>query len=314
MAVIRDFIYLDIERVRSFYAQLVGGLPTERSVQSVNEHGVDGSAEVKTPLFGAKIGADNRYHRSSMETKSLHDQIMVEFMDGLEENNLLHKFSIDFLWERNSFNDGMFILVSGPIRIIDYKLLASEIDRLSHLAKTIDSLGIMNKDDDDGSSIQGNRQQRRKAQRENRNRSEGSLQKKMEDASAPQIASFLEHHMRDTMRILVFPTPDLPKNHFVATAIMSAFRFNTVALQGQYGHTIDADWKCLLQVNKGARGEMIIQSDESHNEAGGIETALESVIDGLSTINTLKQGIEFPRVAATPIAIYREIPVKQATR
>ncbi len=310
MAAIRDFIYLDIERVRSFFAQLMGGLPTERSFQSEQGQGIGGSGELRTPLFGAKIEADNRYIRSSTETRSLHDQIMVEFMKGLLENNFLHKFPGDFDWKEASFKDGMFILVTGPIRVIDHKLIASEIDRLSHLAMTIDSLGISKGDESSASTNLGNRQQRRKAQKENRKNASGGLQQKMEEASVPQIASFLEHHMRDTMRILVFPTQDCPKNHFVATAIMSAFRYNTVALQGLYGHTIDANWNCLLQVNKGAKNEMIIQSDDSHSEAGGIETALESVIDGLSTINTPKQGIEFPKVAATPIAIYREIPLK----
>ena len=112
MAEIRDFIYLEIERVRSFYAQLVGGLPTERSIHSEQVDGIDGSAEVKFPLFGAKIGADNRYHRSNQETKSLHDQIMVEFMNGLEDNNLLYEFSDQFFWEEDSFSQARKLIAS----------------------------------------------------------------------------------------------------------------------------------------------------------------------------------------------------------
>lgn len=310
MAVIRDFIYLDVERVRSFYAQLVGGLPTERSFHSEQGHGHGGSAELKLPLFGAKIEADNRYLRSSMETRSLHDQIMVEFLDQLKENNLLCEFENQLPWQGNTFVDGMFILVRGPIRVIDYNLISSEIDRLTHLARTIDSFEASKKEQT-GSS--GKRKERRRAQKENRINKEGGLEQQMNEVPIAQIASFLKHHMLDTMRILVFPLPDAHENHFVATATVSNFRYNTVALQSLYGHTIDANWHCLLQVNKGTAGDMLVQSNVSPTEAGGVETALDSVIEGLSTINTMKQGIAFPRVAATPIAIYREIPVKQVS-
>ncbi len=53
---IRDFIYLDVERVRSIVAQRAGGLPGERTQQSGHNVGGTVSAEGGIPMI-TKAGA-----------------------------------------------------------------------------------------------------------------------------------------------------------------------------------------------------------------------------------------------------------------
>jgi hypothetical protein len=65
---LRDFIYLDVERVRSFIAQLNEGLPSERSQKSEHQGGIKGSAEGSLPFIAKAVGeADYHYLRSHSE-------------------------------------------------------------------------------------------------------------------------------------------------------------------------------------------------------------------------------------------------------
>ena len=77
--IIRDFIYLDVERVRSFVAQLKEGLPSERTREAEHEAGGKAAAEAGLPLITKGSGEINyHYLRSHSETSSLHDFIFEE--------------------------------------------------------------------------------------------------------------------------------------------------------------------------------------------------------------------------------------------
>ena len=70
---IRDFVYFDFERVRSFVAQAMGGLVSESS--RGQSHQTAGKAGVSGGIPGLLKGTgelDYRYVRSDQETRSLH--------------------------------------------------------------------------------------------------------------------------------------------------------------------------------------------------------------------------------------------------
>src|SRR5437867_11313737 len=82
---IRDFIYLDIERVRSFVAQTSGGLTSERTQQAQHQVGGEGQVEGGLPFIVKATGStDYHYERSQSETKSLHDHIFEELYHKLQ--------------------------------------------------------------------------------------------------------------------------------------------------------------------------------------------------------------------------------------
>src|SRR6202171_6012120 len=80
MGDVRDFIFLDIERIRSFVAQGGGGVPTERSGGHEHQTGGQASAEGGLPFGLAHIQGQTDYHyvRSATETKSVQDAIFNE--------------------------------------------------------------------------------------------------------------------------------------------------------------------------------------------------------------------------------------------
>src|SRR6266568_2283059 len=82
------------------------------------------------------------------------------------------------------------------------------------------------------------------------------------------------------------------------------FRYSPNALVNLYGSVIDARWVSVLQVNKGTfhmPGQMI---SKTGNE---MEDKLEELADILASLSDMTQGVKFPAVAVTPIAIFREI-------
>ena len=288
MAMIRDFIYLDIERVRSFHAQLAGGLPLEYTVESEEQVGAKGSVKAGLSGFGARGDADVRFHQSNTETFSLHDHIMAEFMEELRKKKFISDCNKNgFEWKASNFNDGDFMLASGIVKIIDHKLNVSMLERFPRMLQTINQFS------------------------ENRGSNKSSKKKRdqnhMTSKQIKELASFVELNMQDLMRIKIHPIRNYPRYHFVATADPSFFRYKIPALLSLYGQSIDANWSCLLQVNKGVKHNVSSEPFSLTAETDSIEKILEYVADYYAVINEKLQGVVFPAVAATPIAIFREI-------
>lgn len=113
---IRDFIYLDIERVRSFVAQTSGGLPSERTHQAQHQVGGEGQVEGGLPFIAKATGStDYHYLRSQSETKSLHDHIFEELYHKLQAEKHITDLSPtdETIWTESFFRDSTFVLVSS---------------------------------------------------------------------------------------------------------------------------------------------------------------------------------------------------------
>lgn len=285
---IRDFIYLDIERVRSFYAQLSKGLVSERTTEKSSEVGADASVEGNV-LFARGQGAiDYRYIRTNTETVSLHDYIMEEFLDKLRKERLLIELpDSSFQWEQKSFRDGMFILLRGIVKIIDYQYINSSLSNLPKLASSIDRLS---------KSSQGSNKPK-----------SNDVSKQIKDLPISDLTKFVEQNMQDILRIKVYPDSKNSDRNFVTDATQDFFRYSTGSLISMYGNVIDAGWFCLLQVNQG-NDQQILPSELPTMEAGAeIGALFEYMADQLNTLTSIMKGVRFPSVAATPIALFREI-------
>jgi hypothetical protein len=80
------------------------------------------------------------------------------------------------------------------------------------------------------------------------------------------------------------------------------FRYPPDLLANTYGLVIDAGWNCVLQVNRGVNyppGQL------SSATGSQVEDSLEQLMDMLVGLNVMAQGIQFPAVAVTPIAVFR---------
>ncbi len=149
---IRDFIYLDIERIRSYISQVYGGLTVERTSRLDRGHTIQGSVGVTIPLaFKAEADLSKYILKSDAETKSLHDLIFDQFYQALLFTKSLRHIgeSDSDIWDKTMFNDGSFISVKSVITITDYKYVSNFARRFkeltSMLSRTIDSSDVQGK-------------------------------------------------------------------------------------------------------------------------------------------------------------------------
>jgi hypothetical protein len=148
----------DVERVRSGYSQVEEGLLETRSTESAHEKDIMGGVTVKLPLVASGEGKAGALYRDSLtETTSLHDH-MFNFLEDrlLESGDLIDLATMypDGTWSRDGFAERVsptaFVRVRGPVRINDYKTMASlfaEMPRLTRaLAEVVTPLNTVDSD------------------------------------------------------------------------------------------------------------------------------------------------------------------------
>ncbi len=294
---IRDFIYLDVERVRSFVAQASGGLTSERTRQAQHQAGGEAQIVGRLPLIAQASGSgDYHYSRSHSETKSLHDHIFEEFYTSLDEVKKLIDLSgiYETAWVEALFKDSSFILVKGLLKIVDYQSLTTTMQGLPALLETISGLSGLASE----ANAQGNTNPLSQSEELQK------LKTQLPILPIKEFINFVNQIYGDLVRIKVFPFQNSPEKLFVGTADRALFRYSPNALVNLYGSVIDARWVSVLQVNKGTfhmPGQMI---SKTGNE---MEDKLEELADILASLSDMTQGVKFPAVAVTPIAIFREI-------
>lgn len=288
---IRDFVYMDIERVRSYVAQLSGGLASERTTGAEHQSGIQGSIEGSIPLLSKATGeADYRYARSHSETKSLHDHIFAEFYEGIQSTDafVVLNDASKFMWSEANFIDGNFILAQGALRFVDYHYTFELMKNIPALMEFANKFPTINGDE--------------QKQRDARPQPTISDFKKL---PIKQIGAFVEQfYSSQHVRVKLYPSGYSQPKVLVGNGDKGCFRSPPLELLKLYGPLIDAEWYCLAQINKGASSRPKRFTASTGNQ---IEDAFESMFDQLSELTDLLYGVQFPAVAMTPIAIYREM-------
>jgi len=295
---IRDFIYLDIERVRSFVAQTSGGLTSERTHQAQHQVGGEGQVEGGIPLIAKATGStDYHYLRSQSETKSLHDHIFEELYHKLQAEKHIADLSHanETVWAESFFNDSTFILARGLLKIVDYQSIMATLQGLPTL---LDVVGKIT------STQQGTSPQPiHLNQSKSKNQAKGSippqsgsselqqLKNQMRNLPLKDVATFVNQMYGDMVRIKVFPFQNALEKVLVGSADRAFFRYSPSALANLYGSVIDAGWVSILQVNKGVHQEPGQLVSKTGNE---MEDSLEQVADYFSSLATIAQGVKFP--------------------
>lgn len=283
---IRDFIYLDIERVRSFSAQLFGGLPSERVTSGQHQTGGNGEVKGKVPFLAEATGTmDYHYVKSNSETRSIHDHLFAEFLDKMNSERRIQDIAhvSDHSWKKEVFKDGSFFRAQCPLKILDYtanvRLIQAFPMMLQQATLLSGNTPLQNVDQQPETTM-------------------------IPQPQADALRDIMGHLYGDTIRIKVFPVPSRFDKVLIGSAYRDSFRISPITLSNLYGSIIDAGWMCILQVNKGEQHPAAKMQSKTGNQ---LEDTIERSIDQFAELSNLTQGVIFPAVAITPIAIFREI-------
>jgi hypothetical protein len=290
--IIRDFIYLDIERIRSYVAQFYGGLTTERISNKETKDTVSGTISGGIPL-SLNLSADIEKYllKSNQETKSLHDHIFNEFYQALLSSKSLSSINDDsFVWNEESFTDGSFFMVKGAIQLIDYKYITHIMNAFPSIANDLEHVVS-------SSPKQNTNNQASEARNIKRQASQMPLK---------ELAKILEEFYGDSLKAKFFPFDNKPDQLFVSSPERAYFRYSPITLMQVYSHLINAGWTSIIQINRGRNLKPIGSLSDSNIS---IESGIDQIVMALSGIHQVMQGIHFPTVSSTTIAIFRETTI-----
>ena len=206
--VIRDFIYLDYERVKSLAAQL-----------GVSEHRAAASA------------ADP--DQPERERMSLALEAAVMARGGAAEVDP----SFDFAsWTPGSFSDGQFVVARGAVRLLDFSWLAMALTGLPAVLKKMSKIEM--------AALRNSDEGRRLSKQALQQRGQENMAAiaKVEELRMDELSDVVSQLYPGMVRVKVRPSPDHPRHVLIGSAYAQHFYDSPAAFEiGRHGRGAVAD-------------------------------------------------------------------------
>jgi len=297
---IRDFIYLDTERLKSIIAQIEQGLINiSTQLKSNNKEVMAKAGGSLLGLLEAAGGAKYVWQNQATETRTLHDNIYNKVENALTSNDLLITIpgnikmeSIDSGFESMVSNTS-FILAKGKVIINDFTRMRLMLEKFNGLGKFIAQCGV--------SSLPINTPEHLKNQALKKARDKMTLDKSMIEG----FKLFFDLFYKDRVVIKMITFEDYPDFRLVGNLKADFLRENISSIIYKYGTAPVSEWTIFAQVASIPPKDM----SKIENEIGGadIGIALQQMFNAFREVELLAQSsVVHPEIAITPIAIYRE--------
>lgn len=300
---LRDFIYLDVERVRSLLSQLGKGLPTEwqEAIGQTQSNQLRGGAKALIAELGG--ASDFTVNEETRETKTYHDYVYNLTERHLLDQNMIIRFPDDSTGAalldkvtRSGLSSVAFVLARGQALISDYgrmrTMLANfgELRRLRHTA-TYEGRIAEAESEEEREQLVGAR--------------DLLIAKAQPDPQ--QLADFylmLDVFHKDRLAISILPYRDVPGARVVGPLSKEMLRESLEDIRFKFGSAPAAPWTVFGQI------AAIPQADEttkgfSETLPASFERTLNLLSDSLRIMDD-EMRVGYPGIAITPIAIYRE--------
>jgi len=300
---LRDFIYLDVDRLKSLLSQLDSGLLIERTDIAGSASTAGGRGHVGIPGL-VEVGGVQEYvsNDESSETRSMHDFVFSQTERLLVERNRIKRLPQDYAATRilnrefrASLSPTEYVLVKGRVTISDYKYLSKILENINDLIGVTARFGKMEE-------LQGSTQnQRSKIENELKREIE---QAKLDPGQVKGIQKIIDIFMSGRLLFRVFPFIDYPNIRVVAPLAETSLRETMDDIRFKFGSSPRASWTVFGQV-----AAVPLAGDEPPamdlKFANPLEKAMEAFFATSRGIEDVFK-VSFPEIAVTPIAIYRD--------
>src|SRR5438552_4217087 len=206
---LRDFIYLDFERVSSIASQL-------------------------------RMEQPDSPDRAARETLVSHLEPALVSRGNVAQIDA----SFDFTkWTPDAFADGQFLRASGVVRLLDFSWLSAALGGLPAVLKKMSKLEMEAlRNSDEGKRMSKSELQRRSQENQ-------VAISRVEEMKADELGEVVSKLYGDVVRIKVRPSAAEPNAVLVGSAYARHFYDSPAALSQKYGVEIDAGWTVLGQFN-----------------------------------------------------------------
>lgn len=299
---VRDFIYLDVERVKSIFSQIEEGLLVETAEAREFEKGGDAGADIAIPMIG-EVGGKWQviWTRQHTETRTLHDHIYNYTERRLTQAEKVLVVGKDVPSSRDMFTGAQrdslpptaFVLSKGQAILNNYVYLERVLRSFNELAKFIGSAA-------DHESIQ-----RLPKARQKQAMQEAKAKLTVPEWQLKGLLRFIEVFYQGRVVLKLVPFPDEPNIRVVCNLDAACLRDDPESILFKYGTAPVADWTLFGQIAsvppKGYKPYSL-----KDVLGGEIDQALEAGFESLREIERMALSVGYPEIAVTPIAIYRE--------
>ncbi len=297
---IRDFIYMDIDRLKSIVSQLEAGF-TEMT-QFTRDRSTETQVEAEAGLLGflkARGQQTFAWQSQQTETKSLHDHVYDLLEEDLKKNSTLVSIPGDITEDnfqdetaRAQLDFTSFLLIDGFALINDFTRMMDFLNNFEDLTKFLTSLGMQ--------SLPANLASQQRKEAKNRLRADLSLDHNL--VNGIQLIFSLFYKGRIVLKLI--PFQGHPNFRLVCTLDPRFLRETIDGIIFKYGTNPTQRWRMLAQV-----ADIPSSAPAKMREdflGASIEVGLQKVFESFRGLEALAQTVAYPEISVTPIALYRD--------
>lgn len=215
---LRDFIYLDVDRLRSMAAQLDVSLPQAGGPPDRTSH--ERLFNDVEPMLMARSGA-------------------VKIDSGFDYSR----------WTAENFHDGQFLLATGSFRLLDFTWLATALNGLPAVLRKMSKIEMTAlKNSEQGRKMSKSALQQRSLENQ-------TAISKVEEFKIDELSVIVQELYADVVRVKVRPNKEHPGAVLVGSAYVRNFYDSPAALSQKYGVEIDAGWTLVGQLNVSGKSD-----------------------------------------------------------
>jgi hypothetical protein len=298
---LKDFIYLDIDRIRSFASQLFEGLPEVIDSKKGKEQDIKGKVKGGMPfLASGELEGNLLFLQEKTETKSLQHYIYVLFenkLDYLEKLNVLNEKFDEKDWVdgivRASLKEYEFIKITANVKIFDYEYLDNVFKMVKELPNVIAELSLTN------------------LPKEKRKQKKRETLKEMGvqdwDNTIKSISSFIDTMYKGIISLKIYPAGMDSAPYLLGRLNKIYLQYDRETLLFQYGTEPNQKWTIVGQISTiPEEGGDVLEEPQLKAEYNMLD--LESMMEYLLRIivsTGLKFSVPYPSIGIIPLAIYR---------
>lgn len=300
---LRDFVYLDVERVKSLLAQLDRGLLRDRSDSVGSSGSVEGKGGLSIPaLF--EVGGAGQYvaTEQSTENRTLHDFVYTDMEEKLLELKRIKQLPADFTSDRlrdkdirASLSPVEYALAKGRIELSDYTYMMSLLSNFNDISRIVTEFAFQERlQSSDG-----------KARAEVNNELQKTIAaRKLDDKYVKNLMKIFDLFVKDRLILKVLPFASDPNIRIVGPLQQSLLREKLDDIRFKFGSSPTAEWTIFGQI-AAVPQELESRTSRALAFSNDMERAMHTVFEAMRGFED-QFRVSYPEIAITPIAVYRD--------
>ena len=327
---IRDFIYVDVDRLYSLYSQVNEGV-ADQIVQSYLDASTSKESQRESLLKGGNIEAQVAEVSRRTENKFLYDHMYnlleSELGEAIYEPKGLNKDNY-----REVLSKAFIVKVSGMAEINDYGRVKLFMEKINSLAEAFATLSIQS---DESTALVATLEQMLRSSPPSKEQSQIKEQlQKLRDANTfakesgwladegliKALRLIMDFAYPDAMQITITPTREEEGIVFGGVVDKRWLRVQPEFLRTLYGGSIEWTWTMVGQLTylpgltpvSTADVDNLVNSDAPPQEIISLKAPLQNVFNRLWFFERIAiEGGGRIEAIVSPIAIYRETPLSK---